>query len=282
MSSHFSRIFLGSLAIWLFVTAVSAQPVADGAHATRNDDNQGHDTEIEASTEHEIGHGWQFATATFYGDLAGNATMYGACGYENLFDQGYGLETTALSTALFNDGLACGTCYEIRCTNSIWCRNGGGPIRVTATNFCPPYYKEAPDAWCNPPRKHFDLSQLMFLKIAEYRAGVVPVVYRKVMCYRTGGIKFEFKGNPYWLLVLVYNVNGDGDVIAVDIKGSKSDWIQMQRNWGQNWQTSTMLQGQSLSFQVTTSDGKTKQFMDVAPENWELGRWYEARHNMYP
>ncbi|KAK9748119.1 hypothetical protein RND81_02G037300 [Saponaria officinalis] len=235
---------------------------------------------VEASKEYHINHGWDLAHATFYGDISGQETMYGACGYGNLFEQGYGLETAALSTALFNDGLACGSCYEIHCTNSTWCRNGGGPIRVTATNFCPPWYQDTPAAWCNPPRKHFDLSLKMFLKIAEYRGGVVPVYYRKVMCPKVGGIKFELKGNPYWLLVLVYNVGGVGNVVAVDIKGSKSDWTQMTRNWGQNWQTWVRLQGQSLSFRVSTSDGKTKQFMDVAPENWQLNQTYEAKGNM--
>ncbi|KAK9748121.1 hypothetical protein RND81_02G037400 [Saponaria officinalis] len=237
---------------------------------------------VEVSMEKYISHGWDFARATFYGNMAGNETMYGACGYENLIDQGYGLETAALSTALFNDGLACGSCYEIMCVNSPWCIKGGGPIRVTATNFCPPWYKEAPDAWCNPPRKHFDLSQKMFVEIAEYRGGVVPVIYRKVMCYKKGGIKFELKGNPYWLLVLVFNVNGAGNVVAVDIKGSNTDWTQMTRNWGQNWQTFERLQGQRLSFRVTTSDGRQKQFMDVAPENWELGQTHEAKGNMIP
>jgi hypothetical protein len=74
----------------------------------------------------------------------------------------------------------------------------------------------------------------MFLKIAEYNGGIVPVWYRRVMCFRPSGIKFELKGNPYWLLVLVYNVGGVGQVASVKIKGSRTDWIQMMRNCDQN------------------------------------------------
>lgn len=201
----------------------------------------------------------------------------GACGYGNLFEQGYGLETTALSTALFNNGATCGACFELYCVHSKWCIKGAGGIRVTATNFCPPS-STSPNPWCNPPQKHFDLSQYMFLKFAIYQGGVVPVKFRRVYCYKKGGMKFEIKGNPYWILVLVYNVGGLGDVSNVKVKGSRTDWIQMQRNWGQNWETGVQLVGQGLSFQVTTSDGRMVQSDNIVPTNWEFGQTFEGRN----
>ncbi|XP_010435827.2 PREDICTED: expansin-A22 [Camelina sativa] len=221
---------------------------------------------------------WYDARATFYGDIHGGDTQQGACGYGNLFRQGYGLATAALSTALFNDGYTCGACFEIMCTNDPqWCLPGS--IKITATNFCPPNYTKTTDIWCNPPQKHFDLSLAMFLKIAKYKAGVVPVRYRRVLCRKTGGVKFETQGNQYFLMILPYNVGGAGDIKYMQVKGNKTGWITMRKNWGQHWTTGVVLTGQALSFRVTTSDGITKDFWNVVPKNWGFGQTFDGRIN---
>ncbi|XP_045807664.1 expansin-A23-like [Trifolium pratense] len=109
--------------------------------------------------------------------------------------------------------------------------------------------------------------------------GIIPVKYRRVSCVKQGGVRFEINGNPNFLFVLVFNVANAGDVSRVSVKGSKTGWIPMKRNFGQKWNTGVNLVGKVLSFQVTTSDGKTLEFYSVSPYNWQFGQTYQSQGN---
>ncbi|EMS50803.1 Expansin-A5 [Triticum urartu] len=152
---------------------------------------------------------WSNGRATFYGGNDASGTMGGACGYGNMFSAGYGTNTAALSTALFNNGQSCGACFEIR-----------------------------------------------------------------VVCVKTGGIRFTITGHSYFNLVLITNVAGAGDLTAVYVKSPSTGWLTMSHNWGANWQNGAMLNGQPLSFRVTTSDGRTITSNNVAPSGWSFGQTF--------
>lgn len=203
--------------------------------------------------------------------------MGGACGYGNLYSTGYGASTTALSAPLFNGGSACGACYQLQCARSNHCY-AGRSITVTATNFCP---TGSEGGWCNPPRKHFDLSMPMFTTLARQVAGVVPVDYRRVACNKKGGQRFLMTGNPYFIMVLVYNVAGAGDVQRFFVKGSMTGWYELRRNWGQIWTCTadSRLKGQALSFRTQTSDGRQVVSIDAAPANWNFGQTFSSGVN---
>ncbi|KAI4322660.1 hypothetical protein L6164_022332 [Bauhinia variegata] len=235
-----------------------------------------HSCKIAASNVEE----WRSATATYSKQTEGSLLTEGACGYGDLHRANYGRHSAGVSSMLFNKGSICGACYEIRCVDHIlWCLLGSPSIVVTVTDFCPPNYGLSVDygGWCNFPREHFEMSEAAFAQIAKSKADIVPVQYRRVKCQRSGGLKFTMSGSSHFYQVLIGNVGLDGEVVAVKVKGSRTGWIPMARNWGQNWHCNANLQGQPVSFEVTISGGKTLTSYNVAPANWQFGQTFEGK-----
>lgn len=124
---------------------------------------------------------WRSARATYYAASDPRDAVGGACGYGDLVKAGYGMATVGLSESLFERGQICGACFELRCVDDLrWCIPGTSII-VTATNFCAPNYGFDADGGghCNPPNKHFVLPIEAFEKIAVWKAGNMPVQYRR-------------------------------------------------------------------------------------------------------
>eukprot|EP00897_Mesotaenium_endlicherianum_P006792 jgi/Mesen1/6140/ME000314S05146 len=210
-------------------------------------------------------------TTTFYGGSDASGTMGGACGFGNLYGNGYGVMTAAASIAMFNNGLICGACYEVRCIGSGCITKK--TITVTVTNLCP---QGSEGGWCNYPHKHLDLSMPAFTKLARPSKGVLTTQMRRVPCVKAGPIKFTIGGNPYFLQVTVTNVARDGDIGLLYVMGNREGWIPMTRNWGAVYTLSRRLGGKSLSFRIRTA--LTKQVltvMDAAPKNWAFGGAYK-------
>ncbi|PWZ07900.1 Expansin-A25 [Zea mays] len=228
--------------------------------------------------------GWNYGTATFYGGRDGSGTMGGACGYGNLYQAGYGTNTAALSSVLFNDGAACGQCYLVMCDGnaSPSCRPGAA-VTVTATNFCPPNWAQPSNSggWCNPPRPHFDMAQPAWERIGVYGAGIIPVRYQQVTCWRQGGMRITIGGSSFFQLVQFSNVAGSGSIRSVSVKGAKTGWVALNRNWGANWQCNSALFGQALSFSVTSTGGQTIYMTDVVPAWWQVGMVFTTNYNFY-
>ncbi|KAL9666251.1 hypothetical protein QQ045_000577 [Rhodiola kirilowii] len=214
---------------------------------------------------------WELAnaTSTLNGqDLAG-------CGFENQTE--YQGKTVAVSTAMYTNGQMCGGCFEIRCNGSSTCLPE--TVHVTAAASCAASYFNATRNWCQEPNKHFELPTSIFTSISNDAWAVVPVQFRRVTCAREGGVRYRLAGSSSTVGVMVYNVGGTGDVVDVKIKGSATGWEEMINGDDQRWVTAdkiSSLSGQSLSFRVTSSDGKVIDAMNVAPKDWKFGESYEG------
>ncbi|MCL7030561.1 hypothetical protein MKW94_009635 [Papaver nudicaule] len=244
---------------------------------------------------------WSRARATYYAATDPRDEIGGACGYGDLKENGYGMATVGLSSSLFNRGQICGACFELRCVDDLKYCIPGTSIILTATNYCAPNYgltvppstttsdddendngdsggsDNVDGGLCNPPNKHFVLPIEAFEKIAIWKASNMPVQYRRIKCRREGGIRYTLNGSGFFYSVLITNVAGVGDVVAVKIKGSKTGWLPMGRNWGQNWHINADLKNQPLSFEVTVSNGVTITSYNVAPKDWQLGQTFNGK-----
>lgn len=222
---------------------------------------------------------WRSARATYYAAADPRDAVGGACGYGDLEKSGYGKATAGISTALFDKGQICGACFEVRCVEDLrWCIPGTSII-VTATNFCAPNYGFAADSGgrCNLPNAHFVLPIEAFEKIAIWKASNMPIQYRRINCRKEGGVRYTIDGSGIFLSVLISNVAGAGDIVAVKIKGSRTGWLPMNRNWGQNWHINADMKNQPLSFEITSSDGVTLTSYNVGPKNWNFGQSFEGK-----
>ncbi|KND38318.1 RlpA-like double-psi beta-barrel domain-containing protein [Streptomyces acidiscabies] len=218
---------------------------------------------------------WLKAFATFH-DTNPSGGLGNACGYDDEGLNAIGTMQTAVSTQLFNSGYQCGSRFTVRCRSELvpqWCLPGSPEVTVTVTDFCPPNYDLRGDAggWCNPPRKHFDLSRPAFEQIADPEAGIVPTMYARSEVNRNTPLRFKMGGLPLANDVLV-DSNSASPTKSVSIKGTNTAWLNMTHAQGVHWEVLQLLQGQALSFKVTDASGHTVTANNVFPANWQFGQ----------
>ncbi|XP_017216843.1 expansin-B18-like [Daucus carota subsp. sativus] len=226
-----------------------------------------------------FGQGFAPALATWYGPPDGPGSG-GACGFDtDVAQPPFSSMISAGNAKIFLKGHGCGQCFQVQCSAE---QCSGQPITVTITDECP--------GACNNVPFHFDLSGHAFGAMAKpgqennlRQLGQVDIQFRRVPCNYQGA-KIAFKIDPYinpnYFACAVESINGDGDIGAMQLKPSNSDWIPMQQSWGATWYANISDSAQGpLSFRITTSSGKSIEADNAVPPNWAARARYVSNVN---
>ncbi|KAK8285088.1 hypothetical protein V6Z12_D08G201300 [Gossypium hirsutum] len=215
------------------------------------------------------------STATYYSRPDGLGTPSGACGFGE-----YGRNISDGNVAgvyrLYNNGIGCGACYQVRCTTSPQiCTDKGVNIVVTD-------YGQGDNT-------DFILSHHAFEAMAQpgtadrlFAYGVVDVEYQRVPCQYVGH-KIQVKvhensRNPDYLAIIMLYQAGKSDILSVDI-WQQGKWVEMRRSFGAVFDMSNPPLGAiSLRFNVQDSAGSkwAVEAPNVIPPNWKAGVAYDT------
>lgn len=226
---------------------------------------------------------WVDGHATWYGDPHGEGSSGGACGYKTLTGTPYGPKIAAGNEAIFQGGLGCGQCYDVKCTHATC---NPEPTRIVITDQCPG------GVYCSKSNPAFDFSGAAISAMAlpdkdgELRnVGEYSIMYKRVPCdYGNHNVAFHVDAGstPFWLSFAVKYLGGPGDIKSVEIKHSGSTSFQpAKHNWGANWMlinTSGQAFKGPYTIKVTAKlNGHSVVAEDAIPEGFEPGKLYESK-----
>ncbi|XP_071692607.1 expansin-like B1 [Rutidosis leptorrhynchoides] len=216
--------------------------------------------------------------AAYYPGSDEKGSEIGRCGYGPFgatINDGY---VAAGSDLVYRDGVGCGACYQVRCTNSKDCSNEGVTVVVTDHG--------------SSDRTDFIMSQKAFRKMAQstyaepslLSQGIVDIEYRRVSCrYSKNNITIkidESSDYPYYLAFVIWYQQGQNDITAVQLCETQNfNCKLLDRSYGSVFTTTSPPSGSlSLRMLLSGEDGDEKWVVPVnnIPDNWKKGDIYDT------
>ncbi|GLJ12222.1 hypothetical protein SUGI_0186820 [Cryptomeria japonica] len=205
------------------------------------------------------------------------AINVGACGYESFASTVNNGDVAAASAKIYREGVGCGGCYQIRCTDPEICSESG--IKVVVSDFT------------QDNQTDFVLPSRTFSKMAQptkssklLKMGIVDIEYKRIPCEYPGQnmtVKIDKISNyPYFLAVQFLYQGGQTDIVLVDVaQAGSSNWKYMTRNHGAVWSMQQPPMG-PLSLRLVVTSGYDGYWVwakgPVLPANWKVGSIYDS------
>ncbi|XP_057825110.2 expansin-like B1 [Cryptomeria japonica] len=216
--------------------------------------------------------------ATFYATSDGLGTPSGACGYGS-FGRTLNGGQVAAASDLYKDGIGCGSCYQITCTNEELCTEEGVTIVVTDYGV--------------GNGTEFIMSPTAYSKLAQpdkakqlVSLGVIDIEYKGVSCKYPGYnlmIKIDESSKfPDYLAIQFWYQGGQKDILSIELSQEKNgeQKTEMKRNHGAVWDVVAPPKG-ALWVRFLAGGYRRTSFewitaANAIPANWEAGAIYDS------
>ncbi|CAK9172643.1 unnamed protein product [Ilex paraguariensis] len=215
--------------------------------------------------------------AAYYPNSDEKGSDTGRCGFGTFGATINDGDVSAVSD-LYRDGLGCGACYQVRCTNSNYCSDKGVTVVITDHG--------------GGHQTDFILSRRAFGRMAQttdaaaslFALGVVDIEYRRISCsYPNKNITIKIDENsnyPNYLAFVIWYQQGKKDITAVQLCETQNFVCKLlDRSYGAVWTTTSPPSGPlSLRMLFSDEDGEETWVVPLnnIPGNWKPGETYDS------